>query len=91
MNPGLPHCRQTLDLLSHQGNPREVLNVFPKVFRKRASDALKIMESEQKRRKKKKEEEEKAKRRGKEKEDCYSSLALSNLWRAFPLTHSLMM
>ena len=26
-----------------------------------------------------------------EKEDCYSSLALSNLWRAFPLTHSVMM
>ena len=63
-NPGLPHCRQMLYRLSHQGNPREVLNVFPKVFRKRASDALKIMESEQKRRKKK-EEEERARKKGK--------------------------
>ena len=64
MNPDLPHCRQALYHLSHQGNPRKVLNVFPKVFRKRASDALKIMESEQKRRKKEKEEEEKARKKG---------------------------
>ena len=34
LNPGLPHCRQTLYCLSHQGSPSEILQIiFPVCFK----------------------------------------------------------
>ena len=40
MNPGLPHCRQTLYHLSHQGSPKE-LNFFLILWHKNVSNSNK--------------------------------------------------